>query len=97
MNKRLGDTVLNKKFYDDWSVFNVIEKKPSDSLAIIMDCGLQDFIYGMSKAVHEKLIALKIPHDYIERPGKHDWLYWANAIKYQLIFFNEYFKNQGIQ
>jgi S-formylglutathione hydrolase FrmB len=94
INKRLGDTILNKKYYTDWSVLNVIEKQPSDSLAIIMDCGLQDFIYGMTKATHEKLISLKIPHDYIERPGKHDWKYWANAVRYQLIFFNEYFKKQ---
>ena len=94
VNKRLGDTILNKKYYTDWSVLNVIEKQPTDSLAIIMDCGLQDFIYGMSKAIHEKLVSLKIPHDYIERPGTHDWKYWANAIRYQMIFFNEYFKKQ---
>ena len=94
LNKRLGDTILNKKYYTDWSVLNVIEKQPTDSLAIIMDCGLQDFIYGMSKAIHEKLVSLKIPHDYIERPGTHDWKYWANAIRYQMIFFNEYFKKQ---
>jgi S-formylglutathione hydrolase FrmB len=92
INKRLGDTTTNKNYYNDWSVLNVIEKKPSDSLAIIIDCGLQDFIFGMSKGVHEKLVQLKVPHDYIERPGKHDWPYWANAVRYQLVFFKEYFK-----
>ena len=34
-----------------------------------------------------------IPHDYIERPGNHNWEYWSNAIKYQLLFFNDYFKS----
>lgn len=92
ITKRLGDTIENKKYYNDWSVLNVIDKKPSDSLAIIIDCGLQDFIYGMSKEIHEKLIKLKVPHDYIERPGKHDWPYWANAVRYQLLFFKEHFK-----
>jgi S-formylglutathione hydrolase FrmB len=48
----------------------------------------------MSKAAHEKLIQLKIPHDYIERPGKHDWFYWANAVRYQLLFFKEHFKRK---
>ena len=92
INKRLGDTVTNRKYYNDWSVMKVMENYPKDSLAIIVDCGIQDFIYGMSKAAHEKLIKLKIPHDYIERPGKHDWAYWSNAVRYQLLFFKEYFK-----
>lgn len=92
MEKLLGDTIKNLKYYEDWSVVNVIDQYPNDSLAIIIDCGLSDFIYQMSKATHEKMVRLKIPHDYIERPGKHDWPYWANAIKYQLVFFEEYFK-----
>lgn len=90
--KRLGDTIINKTIYHDYSVLTVIEKYPKDSLAIIIDCGLQDFIIGMSKAAHDKMVRLKIPHDYIERPGKHDWFYWENAIQYQLLYFNNYFK-----
>lgn len=92
MSKVIGDTINYKKYYEDWSVYNLIEKKPSMPLNIIVDCGTEDFIYGMSKATHEKLLQLKIEHDYIERPGKHDWPYWNNAIKYQLVFFSEYFK-----
>lgn len=94
IQKRLGDTILNKQYYEDWSVLKVIEEYPKDSLAIIVDCGLQDFIYQMSKSAHEKLVQLKIPHDYIERPGKHDWPYWANAVRYQLVFFKEHFKRK---
>ncbi len=89
--KRLGDPKENKAIYHDFSVLTAIEKYPKDSLAIILDCGLQDFIIGMSKAVHEKLVMLKIPHDYIERPGKHDWPYWSNAVQYELLFFKNFF------
>lgn len=96
IQKRLGDTIKNRKYYDEWSVMKVIEQYPKDSLAIIIDCGLQDFIYHMSKATHEKLVSLKIPHDYIERPGKHDWPYWANAVRYQLLYFKEYFKKRQL-
>lgn len=92
MQNRLGDTLKNKMYYNDWSVVNVVEKYPKDSLAIIIDCGTEDFIIQMSKATHDKMAKLKIPHDYIERPGKHDWPYWSNAVKYQLLFFKEYFK-----
>ena len=91
VDKRLGDYERNKTFYNDFSVLNIIEKKPKDSLAIIIDCGVQDFIFPMSKAVHDKMTKLKIAHDYIERPGKHDWSYWANAVGYQLMFFKNFF------
>ncbi|MFI5130068.1 MAG: esterase family protein, partial [Chitinophagales bacterium] len=68
-----------------------VENYPKDSVAIIIDCGTEDFFYGINHALHEKMVKLKIPHDYIERPGKHDWYYWANAVRYQLLFFRNYF------
>ena len=91
VDKILGDYERNKTYYNDFSILNIIEKKPKDSLAIIIDCGVQDFIYSMSKATHEKMTKLKVAHDYIERPGKHDWSYWANAVGYQLMFFKNFF------
>ena len=96
MKNVLGDTAINMKYYNDWSVYNLIDKYPADSLAIIIDCGLQDFIFQMSKRTHEKMVKLKIPHDYIERPGKHDFNYWSIAVRYQLLFFKEYFKKNGM-
>ena len=35
---------------------------------------------------------MHVKHDYIERPGKHDWQYWSNAVEYQLYFFKKYFQ-----
>lgn len=89
--KRIGDTLSHADNWKQYSVINVVEKYPKDSLAIIIDCGTEDFFYAINHALHEKMLALKIPHDYIERPGKHDWNYWGNAIKYQLLFFRGYF------
>ena len=89
--KRLGDTI---KYADNWikySVITIVETPPSDSIAIIFDCGLSDFFYVDNKNLHEKMVRLKIPHDYIERPGVHDWNYWGNAVEYQLVFFRKYF------
>ncbi len=94
LNKRIGDFSASNEFYKNWSVATLMEKPPKDSLAIIIDCGVDDFIYGMSKAAHQKLVSLKIGHDYIERPGKHDWPYWANAVQYQLLFFNNFFERK---
>lgn len=92
VEKRLGDTIVNHKNYVDWSVINVIEKYPKDSIAIIFDCGTEDFLIETNRRTHEKMLRLKIPHDYTERPGKHDWEYWNNSLRYQLLFFKQYFK-----
>lgn len=91
VEKRLGDPVANKKYWNDWSALNIIEHYPKDSLNIIIDCGTEDRVLGMNKAVHEKLLKLKIPHDYTERPGEHNWAYWNNAIDYQLLYFKRHF------
>lgn len=91
IRKMLGDSAQYPENWKNYSAITVIEQKPADHLSIIIDCGTDDFFYGVNKAVHEKMLQLKIPHDYIERPGKHDWAYWANAVKYQLLFFREYF------
>ncbi len=95
LDKILGDIKENAAYYKDWSVLNMAENFPKDSLQVIIDCGAQDFIAYMSKALHEKLVKLKIPHDYIERPGRHDWDYWGTAVRYQLLFFNQVFKKAG--
>jgi len=94
LDKILGDIKTNAGYYKEWSVINVIEKYPTDSLAIILDCGTQDILSFIGKSVHEKMMKLRIPHDYIERPGRHDWVYWSKAVRYQLLFFKEHFRKQ---
>ena len=89
--KRIGDTITNADNWKKYSVINVIETYPKDSLAIIIDCGIDDIFFSINHSLHEKMVELKIPHDYIERPGKHEWPYWRNSVKYQLLFFRDYF------
>ena len=89
----LGDTA-NKELYRSYSIMKQMEQYPKDSIAIIIDCGTEDFIIEMSRAAHQKMLSLKIPHDYTERPGKHDWKYWDTAIEYQLLYFRNFF-DQG--
>ena len=89
--KRIGDTITHAQNWKDLSVINVIEKMPSDSLAIIVDCGTEDFFYQSNVALHQKMLSLKIPHEYVERPGKHNWAYWRIAVRDQLYYFRNYF------
>ncbi|MBK6936821.1 MAG: esterase family protein [Chitinophagaceae bacterium] len=94
LQKIIGDTISHAADWEKYTVINVIDNKPSQPLAVIIDCGTDDFFFSVNKALHEKMLRLKIPHDYIERPGKHDWNYWRNAVKFQLLFFKENFNKK---
>jgi S-formylglutathione hydrolase FrmB len=94
--KRIGDTINHADNWKKYSVINLVETYPGDTLAIIFDCGTEDFFYNNNHALHEKMVKLKIPHEYIERPGKHDWAYWSNAVQYQLLFFSNFFRRMGL-
>jgi len=95
IDKRIGDTVHHLQNWKDLSVINLIEHYSDDSLSIIIDCGTEDFFYKYNKNLHQKMLRLGIKHDYIERPGIHNWDYWSNAVIYQLAFFKQYFKKQN--
>ncbi|HEV7330724.1 MAG TPA: alpha/beta hydrolase family protein [Flavisolibacter sp.] len=96
VERRLGDTA-NKERYRDYSIMKQMEQYPKDSIAIIIDCGTEDFVIEMNRAAHQKMLQLKIPHEYTERPGRHDWNYWATAVQYQLLFFRNYFNRNFVQ
>lgn len=91
--KRIGDTLSHAENWKKYSIINLIESEIPEKLSIIIDCGVEDFTYPGNKALHNKMIKLKIPHEYIERPGNHNWEYWRNAIKYQLFYFANFFQS----
>ena len=97
LSKRLGDTISKAENWETYSVINVVDNYPKDSIAIIIDCGTDDFFFEVNNALHAKLEKMKVPHEYIERPGKHDWNYWKNAVQYHFLFFSNYFNSRKIK
>lgn len=90
MKKSLGTYAENRENWDQHTVMNQIPfSLKYGLLAIIIDCGTNDFFYPVNQALHEKLLYNNIPHDYISRPGSHNNPYWNNAIDYQLLFFKK--------
>ena len=89
--KRLGTLAQNPQNWEKNNVINLLDLVKGGSLKIIFDCGVDDFFHTVNLNLHEKMLENKIPHDYIERPGQHTWEYWENSIKYQLLFFNDFF------
>jgi S-formylglutathione hydrolase FrmB len=87
---RLGDYVFNKKLWEENCVTNMIDKIPKD-FPFIFDCGIDDFFMKCNRVFHEKLLKVKINHDYCERNGDHNWEYWANATRFQILYFNHFF------
>lgn len=46
-----------------------------------LDCGTSDFlVYESNVKVHEELNDLQFEHEYIERQGAHDWIFWKEAL-----------------
>ena len=93
--KRIGDQKSHWSNWENMSVINMTGHYPTQSLSIIFDCGTDDFFYQANLQLHEKMMELKIPHDFIQRPGGHTLDYWKNAIEYQLLFFKKHFENHG--
>lgn len=93
--KRLGEYSQFPENWNNNTVISLVDSIVGKPLKLIFDCGVNDFFYPVNKELHKKLLEKKIPHDYIERPGEHNWAYWDNAIKYQLLFFNDFFSNNN--
>ncbi len=96
INKLLGDTLHFAANWKNYSVLNLVETKIADSLALIIDDGIDDIFIAGNRRLHQKLLTLKIPHEYIERPGKHNWDYWSYAIQFQLLYFQKFFNGPSI-
>ena len=90
MKNALGNYTENSERWDNHTVITQLHLiKPE--LAIIIDCGKDDFFYEVNENLHRELINLKIKHDYIPRPGVHNAQYWNLSIEDQLLFFNKFF------
>jgi len=88
----LGNYEENKERWEENTVLHQVENLENNKLAIIIDCGVDDFFISVNRALHEKLLKQKINHDYIERPGEHSYTYWSGNIDYQILFFKKFFK-----
>ncbi len=89
--KSLGSYADNQENWNKHSVIELTHLLNSKSLALIIQCGTEDFFYDVNVKLHEKLLYNNIPHTFITNPGKHNWPYWTEAIPYQLLFISSRF------
>lgn len=97
--KALGSYAENKEKWDSIAIINNLHKiaagntawkKGADTLPIMLDIGVGDFFIEQNRALHQAMLDLRIRHDYIERPGIHDWHYWNKVIAYQFLFLTSH-------
>jgi S-formylglutathione hydrolase FrmB len=88
----LGEYETNQARWYDYTVMRQVELLTNKQLAIIFDCGVDDIFIKVNRALHEKLLQLKIDHDYIERSGGHNHAYWRSSIDFQMLYFHQFFQ-----
>lgn len=91
MAKRIGAYDQHPESWNKHTVMELTHLIKPKSLEIFIDCGTDDFFYGVNNKLHEKLTYLNIPHKFLTMPGAHNWDYWSKSIQYQLTFFHDYF------
>ena len=70
---------------------NLIPQLGNGDLAIVFDCGYDDFFFEVNNDFHDELLRRGIMHDFYVRPGGHTGAYWGNAIDFQIVFFRNFF------
>jgi len=53
---------------------------------IRIDVGTEDFLLDQNRAYTAKLKALKVPHEYQEFAGSHEWNYWDEHVREAIAF-----------
>ncbi len=90
IDQQLGAYEADTLRWQSHSIVN-IAAQVGNTPQLIIDCGTEDAMLEENKALHTILQERNIPHTYIERPGGHDWLYWEEAVAFQLMFFARLF------
>ncbi|MCS3737649.1 alpha/beta hydrolase [Mucilaginibacter dorajii] len=81
--------------YPGYSVVTLVDKIKANDVKLIFDCGSEDIMIEPNRELHKLLTEANVPHDYIERPGKHEWPYWSKAVPFQFLFFYNVLKANG--
>ncbi len=92
IGQTLGSDEITTDFLAKHSVTNLVTQMKENQMPLIIDCGVDDFLLEANRELNNRLLDAGVAHDYIERPGAHDWAYWTNALLYQVLFITEVFK-----
>ncbi len=88
----LGENLQYDAPFNPYTAVGLTDKLKTSNLALIIDCGVDDFLIETNRQLHGILLDNGTPHEYTERPGAHTWKYWTEALPVHLLFFSRYLK-----
>lgn len=80
--------------FNPYTAVGWVEQMKENGLALIIDCGVDDFLIDTNRQMHALLLENGTPHEYIERPGAHTWKYWTEALPVHMLYFDKHLIRQ---
>jgi putative tributyrin esterase len=90
-NPMLGKSIsnifgeVNSQTRKDNDVFLLAKNVSADKIKelpfIYIDCGTEDFLFQNNRDFVNILVNKKIPHEFRQLPGKHDWKFWDSQVQ----------------
>jgi putative tributyrin esterase len=66
-------------------VFKLARNVPAERISSLpffyLDCGMEDILFPFSRDLAGVFVERKIPHEYRQLPGDHNWKYWDRQIQ----------------
>ncbi|MCU0239523.1 MAG: esterase family protein [Pyrinomonadaceae bacterium] len=90
-NSMIGKTIMsvygeaNSQTRKDNDIFRFVKEIPGEKIKslpfIYLDCGTEDFLIQNNRDFMNLLTEKKVPHEFRQLPGKHDWVFWDSQVK----------------
>jgi len=66
-------------------IFGLVKMMSAEQIKALpflyVDCGTEDFLYKSNREFAGLLVEKKIPHEFRELPGGHNWVFWNSQVK----------------
>jgi S-formylglutathione hydrolase FrmB len=87
----------NSQTRKDNDIFRMVREMPPDKIKrlpfLYLDCGTEDWLLQANREFSDLLVKQKIPHEYRQLPGKHDWDFWdAQVYQFFRVVVKKLFK-----
>lgn len=89
--KALTDSIMSvygaegsrtRKENDIYQIVRDLTPEKAKALPFIyLDCGTEDFLIEQNRDFAALLFEKKIPHEFRQLPGRHDWVYWDRQVE----------------
>ncbi|RZS98347.1 alpha/beta hydrolase [Cecembia calidifontis] len=95
MQKAMLGDIQYKAPFSEYTAVGLVDRMKENGIALLIDCGVDDFLINTNRQIHQLLLENSTPHEYTERPGAHTWEYWTEALPFHMLFIDKVFKKHG--